>query len=148
MHAGEAIGDDIMGAGAAFEIPVGSQIDRDLLGGSHVFVVTSGIASKFLYNADGRFSEVGMVGREAMFPVSSLLNVTGTPHVVVAQVGPLSGRVLRAKDFHAILSDCNASRELVSKYIYSFVIRISTNLMTSEQNPVDGAHRPMVADVP
>ena len=130
------VGDDLMGAGAPFSIEAGDQVDRDLLVGSHVFIVTQGIASKFLHNLSGRISEVGMVGREAMFPVSGLLNVTGTPHMVLSQVGPFAGRVLRAKDFHAIVHDCVEARELISKYIYSFVIQISTNLMTSEQNPV------------
>lgn len=132
----EEVAEDLMGAGAPFSVEAGSQVDRDLLGGSHVFIVNEGIASKFLYNATGRISEVGMVGREAMFPVSGLLNVRGTHHIVLAQVGPLSGRMIRAKDFHAIIADCPESRELVSKYIFSFVTQIATNLMTSEQNPV------------
>ena len=130
------VGDDLRGAGAPFSIDAGSQVDRELLTGSHVFIVTEGIASKFLYNASGRISEVGMVGREAMFPLSGLLQVTGTPHLVLAQVGPFGGRVLRTKDFHAILADSADARELTNKYIYSFITQISTNLMTSEQNPV------------
>lgn len=127
-----------METGAPFTVEGGHQVDREYLAGSHVFVVTSGIASKFIYNADGRVSEIGMVGREAMFPVSGLLNVTGNAPVFLAQVGPLSGRVLRSKDFHAILSACSTGRELVSKYIYSFVTQVATNLMTSEQNPIGG----------
>ena len=126
---------DLMGAGAPFSVEAGSQVDRELLSGSHVFIVTSGIASKFLYN-EGRISEVGMVGREAMFPVSGLLNVAGTPHIVLAQVGPLTGRVLRAKDFHAIIGPSEEARILVNKFIYSFVTQVSTNLMTSEQNAI------------
>jgi CRP-like cAMP-binding protein len=132
----DEIGQDLMGAGAPFSVETGSQVDSALLGGSHVFIITGGIGSKFLYNANGRISEIGMVGHEAMFPMSGLLNVSGTPHIVLAQVGPLAGRMLRAKDFHAILSGCAKSRELVSKYIYSFVTQIATNLMISEQNPV------------
>lgn len=130
------VADDLMGAGAPFSIEAGQQIDRAHLGGSHVFIVTAGIASKFLYNADGRISEVGMVGREGMFPVSGLLNVAGAPHMVLAQVGPLTGRMLRAKDFRAIVGASEEARTLVNKYLYSFVTQIATNLMTSEQNPV------------
>ena len=130
------VGDDLMGAGAPFSVNAGNQVDRDLLGGSHVFIVTQGIASGFLLNASGRISEVGMVGREAIFPISALLQVTSTPHMVLAQVGPFAGRVLRTKDFHAIVGNCTIARELVNKYIYSFVTQIATNLMTSEQDPV------------
>ena len=130
------IGADLMGAGAPFSVDAGSQVDRDLLSGSHVFIVTEGIGSKFLHNSDGRVSEVGMVGREAMFPVSALLRVSGELRLVVAQVGPLAGRVIRTKDFHAIIQPSNEARELVNKYIYSFIIQVGTNLMTSEQNPV------------
>ena len=132
----EEIGSDLMGAGAPFEVAAGNQVDRDLLRGSHLFIITEGIASKFLHNSDGRVSEVGMVGREAIFPISALLRVSGALRLVVAQVGPLSGRMIRTKDFHAIVDGSDAARDLINKYIYSFLVQVGTNLMTSEQNPV------------
>ena len=132
----EEIGTDLMGGGAPFNVETGEQANREMLGGSHVFIVTEGIASKFLHNSDGRVSEVGMVGREAIFPISALLRVPGALRLVVAQVGPLAGRVIRTKDFHAILAGSEEARDLVNKYIYAFLVQVGTNLMTSEQNPV------------
>jgi CRP-like cAMP-binding protein len=132
----EEIAGDLMGAGAPFRVEVGSQVDPDLLDGSHVFIVTEGIASKFLHNSDGRVSEVGMVGREAFFPVSALLRVSGALRLVVAQVGPLAGRVIRTKEFHAIVDGSDKARDLLNKYLYSFLVQVGSNLMTSEQNPV------------
>ena len=132
----EEIGMDLMGAGAPFRDMAGNQVDRDLLAGSHVFIVTNGIASKFLHNSDGRVSEVGMVGREAIFPISALLRVPGALRLVVAQVGPLDGRVIRTKDFHAIVAGSTAAHDLINKFIYAFLVQVGTNLMTSEQNPV------------
>jgi CRP-like cAMP-binding protein len=132
----DEIASDLMGAGAPFRVGAGNQVDRDLLGGSHVFIVTEGIASKFLHNSDGRISEVGMVGREAIFPVSALLRVSGALRLVVAQVGPLAGRVIRTKEFHAIVDASEEARELINTYIYAFIVQVGSNLMTSEQNPV------------
>ena len=132
----EEIAADLMGAGAPFRVAAGSQVDRDLLGGSHAFIITNGIASKFLHNSDGRLSEVGMVGREAIFPVSALLRVPGALRLVVAQVGPLEGRVIRTKDFHAIVAPSEEARDLINKYIYAFLVQVGTNLMTSEQNSI------------
>lgn len=131
------IAEDLMGAGASFDLASGGQVERDMLTGSHVFIVTSGIASKFLVNIDGRISEVGMVGREGMFPVCGLLQVPGAQHLVLSQVGRLSGRVLRTKDFHNIVQASDEAIGIVRRYVYSFLTQVATNLLATEQNNVE-----------
>lgn len=125
-----------MTAGAPFAIRSGQPVDRSLLGGSHVFIVTQGIATKVVVNRCGRSSEVGMIGREGMFPMGALLGVDNSPHILVARVGKLTGRVLRVKDFHAAIDRSAQAREKINRYVYSFISQIATNLMSGDQNPV------------
>lgn len=130
------IRDDITGTGVPFTIACGRRIATDELKGDYVFVVSDGVASQFLVGQDGRISEVGMIGREGMFPMSALLYVPSAPKMVVAQVGTLRGWRIRAKDFHRILSASKESRVLVRKSGYAFVTQLASNILTVEQNSV------------
>ncbi|WP_162789197.1 MULTISPECIES: Crp/Fnr family transcriptional regulator [Sphingomonas] len=123
-----------MASGGDFSVETGATVPDELLDGSQVFIVTEGVASKFQLSPSGKFSEVGMVGCEGMFPVSALLSVPGARHVVLVQVGPLRGRRVRTKDFQRIIADSAEAREVVQRYLYAFITQVSSNLLCAEQS--------------
>lgn len=131
-----AVAEDLMGAGGSFNCRFGHQIDPERLDGSHVFIVTDGIASKFQRSEIGRVCGVGMVGFEGLFPLSALLQVPAADRIVLAHVGHLSGRVLRTKDFHGIVSQSPEAWALVAKYVYAFTAQVNSNLMATEQDSI------------
>jgi CRP-like cAMP-binding protein len=130
-----SVAEDLMGIGAPFEVPFGQQVESELVSGSHVFIVTEGIASKFQRSDSGRVSEVAIVGHEGMFPLSVLLGVPAAAHIVVAHIGPLAGRVVRARDFQAIVQDSPDAAALIRRYCYAFFGQISSNLI-NDHNPI------------
>ena len=124
-------------AGAEFSLRAGSPITPGDLGGKFIFVVESGVASKFLRSNSGLYSEVGMVGNEGMFPICGLLGVAAAPHMVIAQIGDLKGRRIRTREFHSIIAGSEIATTLIHKYVYAFVTQISSNILTSEQDMVE-----------
>lgn len=127
---------ELVELGADLEIRSGDRVPQEWLDGSHVFIVTGGIASKFQRSAQGRISEVGMVGREGMFPVSALLGVAAAPHIVLSQAGTLQLLKLRTKDFQRIVRESFEAKLLVRKFVYAFITQIASNILSSEQNDV------------
>jgi CRP-like cAMP-binding protein len=130
----DAIREDLMGVGSHFESAVGEHISSDMLQGSHVFIILEGIGAKFLFSPGGKVSEIGMVGSEGMFPMSALLDVPAGPGIIVSQVGRMSGRVLRTKDFQAIIRESAEASALIRKYVFADLTQMASNLMASEQN--------------
>src|SRR3982750_226631 len=130
----EAVREDLMGVGSHFEAAVGEHIPGEMLQGSHVFIVLEGVAAKFLFSPSGKISEIGMVGSEGMFPMSALLDVPAGPGIVVSQLGRLSGRVLRTKDFQAIVRESAEAGVLIRKYLFAYLTQMASNLMTREQD--------------
>lgn len=128
--------DELLDSGSEFSVPAGARVPQEGLGGSYVFLVTGGIASKFQLAENGRISEIGMVGREGMFPVCALLHVPAAPHIVLSQTGELTGRRIRAKDFHRLIGEDPAAAMLVRKYTYAFLTQIASNILSSEQSQV------------
>ena len=128
---------ELSAASGEFCLGPGESIPQESLEGSFVFIVERGVASKLLRSDIGMYSEVGMVGREGMFPIAALLQVTAAPHIVISQVGQLSGRRVRTREFHAIIDECPEAKLLVRKYIYAFLTQISSNILTSEQDMVE-----------
>lgn len=124
---------ELLLGGAAFEFNAGESVPQDQLNGDYVFIVVSGVASKFQLADTGRLSEVGMVGREGMFPLSALLRLPAAPHMVLCQVESLKGQRIRTREFHNIIRDFGETRDLVRKYIYSFVTQIASNIASTEQ---------------
>lgn len=133
----EALRDELCSAGGEFSFKAGQSIAREYLGGGFVFLVESGVASKFLKSESGLYSEIGMVGREGLFPICGLLRVAASPHIVISQVGELRVRRMRAREFHAIIADCPEADLLVRKYVYAFLTQIASNMLTSEQDFVE-----------
>lgn len=129
--------DELMLAGAEFRLKAGEAIPPESLEGSFVFVVEAGVASKFLQSGLGRYSEIAMVGPEGLFPVCALLQVSAAPHVVISQIGELSGRRIRSREFHGIVGQSDAARDLLHRYTYAFITQIASNILTSEQDPVE-----------
>ena len=132
----EEICRELYDVGAEMRLHSGDVVSSAWLDGSYVFIVTAGIASKFQRSSIGRISEVGMVGREGLFPVSALLMVHSAPHIVLSQVGELHLLKLRTKDFHRIIAESEEAQRLFRTYIYAFITQIATNLLSSEQNDV------------
>jgi CRP-like cAMP-binding protein len=128
--------EELLDSGADLCVPAGQGVAQELLGGTHVFIVTKGIAAKFQRAENGRISEVGMVGAEGMFPASALLQVPAAPHIILSLTGDLIGRRIRTKDFHRIVEESAAAVLLLQKYIYAFITQISSNIVSSEQNHV------------
>lgn len=128
---------DLMETGTEFHIEAGAQVPRPELDGSYLFIVTSGMASKFQSSPDGRFSEIGLVGSEGMFPLSALLNVPASPHIVVSQSGILTGNRLRAKDFHRIIKGSDEAKDLVNRYIYAFITQVASNISASDTSRIE-----------
>src|SRR5690242_12571420 len=65
----EEICRELYDLGVEMRLHSGDPVSSAWLDGSYVFIVTRGIASKFQRSPIGRISEVGMVGREGLFPV-------------------------------------------------------------------------------
>jgi CRP-like cAMP-binding protein len=130
----EAIRHELENAGAELSFRAGATIPQEDLGGAFVFVVEAGVASKFLRSETGLYSEIGMVGREGMFPVCGLLRVAAAPHTVISQVGELRVRRIRAREFHAIISESPEAELFIRKYVYAFLTQVSSNILTSEQD--------------
>lgn len=130
-----AIRSELEVAGGEFFLPAGQSISADLDGG-YVFVVDAGIGSKLIRSEQGLLSEIGMVGPEGMFPIAALLQVPSACRLVVSQVGTLSGRRIRSREFHAIVGESAAARDLLQRYAYAFMMQVWSNMLTSEQDPV------------
>jgi len=130
----QAVRDDLMGAGSDFEFLVGEQAPLNMLLGSHVFIVLEGVGAKLLLSTGGKISEIGMVGYEGMFPLSALLDVPGVPGLVVSQLGRMTGRVLRTKDFQAIIRESAEASALIRRYVLADITQTASNLMASEQS--------------
>lgn len=129
----QAIAEELMASGGDFSVAAGDMLPKEQLDGTQVFIVTRGIASKFQISPNGRSSEVGMVGREGLFPAAALLDVPSSPHIVLVQIGPLEGRRVRTKNFLRIVRDSPEALELVHRYVYAFLVQISSNLLCTEQ---------------
>lgn len=132
----DEIGSELVELGIEHCVPAGTCVPSDWLDGSHIFIVTSGIASKFQRSADGRISGVGMVGREGLFPLCGLLAVPAAPHVIVSQVSELNVCRIRTRDFRRIVSESPEADRLVRMYVYSFITQLASNILSSEQHDV------------
>ena len=130
------IGQAILDTAVAFEFDAGELVPQHQLRGNFVWMPTGGVASKFQISASGRTSEIGMVGREGMFPLSGLLQVQSAPHIVLAQIGPFQGCRLRTEDFHRLIEGSEQAQSIVCRYTYAFITQISSNILTSEQTDV------------
>ncbi|QNM82219.1 Crp/Fnr family transcriptional regulator [Sphingomonas sabuli] len=133
----EEIRRELYQAGSEFRLGVGETIPSESLGGTFVFVVDHGVASKFVRSEWGNYSEVGMVGPEGLFPICGLLEVPAAPHVVISQIGELRGRRIRTREFHSIINESSEACILVRKYIYAFLTQIASNIMAAEQDTVE-----------
>ena len=127
---------ELLLSGAEFELRAGDCIPSEQLTGDYLFIPVSGVASQLQVAEIGRVSEVGMVGREGMFPLSALLRVPAAPHMVLCQADGLKGQRLRTREFHHIISDDGEAQLLVRKYVYAFVTQIASNIVSTEQSMV------------
>jgi hypothetical protein len=63
-----SIREELLDIGTEHCIQAGNRVPQEWLEGSHVLIVTNGIASKCQLSEYGRISEVGMIGFEGLFP--------------------------------------------------------------------------------
>lgn len=131
-----AVTDACLQRGEPFRFAAGSTVPVQLLDGRHLFIVTHGVASTMLRSPSGRVSEVGMIGREGIFPIGALLDVPVTKGLLMAQMGELVGLQIRADEFHAIIAPFPHAAGLVRRFTYMFIIQIATSVVSSEQDDV------------
>lgn len=131
-----AVTDDCLRSGEPFRFTAGSTVPPQLLDGQHLFIITHGVASTLLRSPSGRISEVGMIGREGMFPIGALLNVPVTKGLLMAQMGELVGLQIRTDQFHAIIAPYPYAASLVRKFVYAYLVQIASCVVSSEQDDV------------
>lgn len=127
---------EIFDAGVEMSLPAGQSLGGDCLAGSHVYVITSGIASKVHVSANGRISGIGMVGHEGLFPTCALMAVPGAPHLVIGLTGEVVARKIRTKEFQSIIRESDEARQLLRKFIYAFMTQVASNMLCAEQHEI------------
>lgn len=132
----DEIRDELLDLSVEHKVGQGNRVPQEWLDGSQILIVTSGIASKYQLSEHGRISEVGMVGKEGLFPTCALLNVPPAPHIVLSQVSELRLRRVRTKDFHRIVGESARARHVVQLFAYAFLTQVASNILSSEQSQV------------
>lgn len=127
----DGISSEILKSSIPFGLKAGHSLTFDRLNGRFVFIVTEGVSSKFQRSVDGLHSEIGMIGREGLFPIAGLLGVPASPHLLIAQIEPLRGVQISAMEFASIIKQSGEATLLIRKYVYSFITQISSNMSMS-----------------
>jgi CRP-like cAMP-binding protein len=90
----------------------------------HVYFPTSGMISLVSQSANGSSVEVGLVGREGMAGVSTILGVDETPHLTMVQI-PGNGVRLETSMLKTEFKLGGALQTLLLRYLHSMLLQIS-----------------------
>lgn len=123
-------------ASSRIYLKMGDAIPGDDLEGNFVFLIEDGIISHCLPGADGLRTDVGIVGREGLFPFAPLLDVPAKSGAAVAQINNVIVRRIATRDFNAAIALSRQGRQKLNRLLYAYMTQVYANFMARHQAPV------------
>lgn len=108
------------------EMPLGQMIYQPNEKITHVYFPETSVISVVTYLENGACVETGIIGNEGMSGIEILLAENSSPREAMVQ-HPGFGKKMKVEKFKELLESNAFPREILMKYVYSFIRQISQN---------------------
>lgn len=118
------------------ELPRSHQLSFPHQPMEHAYFFESGIASVVIRSPEGQHSEIGIIGRDGMCPVSAILDVDADPFSIHMQMQGQAYRILVA-DLKAILAQDRAVHRLLARYTQALAVQQAYTALSNAVHHID-----------
>lgn len=102
----------------------------------HAYFFESGIASVVIRSPEGQHSEIGIIGRDGMCPVSAVLDVDADPFSIHMQMQGQAYR-LPVADLKAVLTEDREVQRLLARYTQALAVQQAYTALSNAVHHID-----------
>lgn len=118
------------------ELPRSHQLSFPHRPMEHAYFFESGIASVVIRSPDGQHSEIGIIGRDGMCPVSAILDVDADPFSIHMHMQGQAYRIPVA-DLKAVLKEDRTVRRLLTHYTQALAVQQAYTALSNAVHHID-----------
>lgn len=118
------------------DLPRSHQLSSPYQPMEHAYFFESGIASVVIRSPEGQRSEIGIIGRDGMCPVSAVLNVDADPFSINMQMQGQAYR-LPIADLKAVLTEDREVQRLLARYTQALAVQQAYTALSNAVHHID-----------
>ena len=118
------------------ELPRSHQLSSPHQPMEHAYFFESGIASVVIRSPEGQHSEIGIIGRDGMCPVSAILDADADPFSIHMQMPGEAYRIPVA-DLRVVLTEDREVHRLLSRYTQALAVQQAYTALSNAVHHID-----------
>lgn len=118
------------------ELPRGFSLSRPGLPVKHCYFIDEGIASIIARSASGRSSEVGLVGREGVIPLTPILDSDHATFDILMQIEGRGARIA-VGPLQKVIRAVPSLRRLLNRYVQTFIVQAGFTSLANANQPIE-----------